>query len=116
MMASAPGLRLRTQASNFSCRRRSAALEETKTVSMPNWRKHSVRRYRDDSLRSTRATRAVPFLVEGAGAKAVPKAFSIGIKAELQYESLFSRVVEEMQRTLRGKAEVTKVSLLGMDW
>ncbi|HXP40336.1 MAG TPA: hypothetical protein VN833_08685 [Candidatus Acidoferrales bacterium] len=34
-----------------------------------------------DSFRSTRAARAVPFLV-GAGAKAVAKAFSIGVDFE----------------------------------
>src|SRR5580704_9822714 len=76
--ASAPGARLSTQASNFSRRRRSAALDDTITVSIPNWRKHSVSRNLADSFRSTRAARAVPFLV-GAGAKAVPKAFSMGL-------------------------------------
>src|ERR1700693_682088 len=74
--ASAPGARWSTQASNFSRRRRSAALDDPITVSIPNWRKHSVSRNLADSFRSTRAARAVPFLV-GAGAKAVPQAFSM---------------------------------------
>src|ERR1700689_2825932 len=77
IMASAPGARWSTQASNFSWRRRSAALAETSTVSMPNWRKHSVSRAREDSLRSTRAARAAAFLVGRTGAGAVPKAFSM---------------------------------------
>ena len=39
--ACAPGPSLTTQASNFSLRRRSAALPVTMTASMPNCRKHS---------------------------------------------------------------------------
>src|SRR5580698_3198308 len=77
MTASAPGASFTTQASNFSLRRRSADAPEVTAASIPNWRKHSVSRYRDDSLRSTRATRAAVFLVARAGAKAVPVAFGM---------------------------------------
>src|SRR4029077_7186463 len=96
MTCSAPGARLRTQASNFSRRRRSAAPADTTTVSMPNWRKHSVSRYLEDSLRSTRATRAAAFL-EGMGAKAVPKAFSM-FRADYRYEGLLWPGVRQMER------------------
>src|ERR1700691_347775 len=78
MTASAPGARWTTQASNFSWRRRSTDAAEVATVSMPNWRKHSDSKARDDSLRSTRAARAATFLVETVDARALPKAFSMG--------------------------------------
>src|ERR1700693_5150670 len=80
MTASAPGARLSTQASNFSWRRRSAALEDTSTVSMPNWRKHSLRRNLEDSLRSTRAARAPTFLRAGVRGGAVPKLLSMSAR------------------------------------
>src|SRR5437588_9899379 len=68
-----------THASNFSCFSRSAEPAEVTTVSIPNWRKHSVSRYRDDSLRSTNAARAATFFVVAvcASAGAVPKALSM---------------------------------------
>src|ERR1700688_843828 len=97
IMASAPGPRLRTQASNFSWRRRSAELAEVTTVSMPNWRKHSVSKNLEDSLRSTSATRAAAFLVERAGATAVPIVFGI-VRGRYQYESLLWRGWGKMER------------------
>src|ERR1700691_3072340 len=71
---SAPGARFTTHASNFSWRKRSAEPAEVTTVSIPNWRKHSVSKNRDDSFKSTKAARAA-FLPVGVGARAVPKAF-----------------------------------------
>src|SRR5580704_8247653 len=111
MTASAPGPRWRTQASNFSWRRRSAAPEETSTVSMPNWRKHSVSNAREDSLTSTRATRAATFLVEGVSAGAVPKAFSMS-EGRFQYESLLWLGRDEMERPLKGSRGVQKCHYL----
>src|ERR1039458_2291871 len=80
MTSSAPGPRFRTQASNFSWRRRSAAPEDTNTVSMANWRKHSFSRNLEDSFRSTNAARAATFLAGGVRAGAVPKALSISAR------------------------------------
>src|ERR1700733_3989840 len=73
----------KTQASNFSLCKRSAALEVTTTVSMPNWRKHSASRAREESDRFTKAVRAAVFrrgtpkFVSGARTEAA-KDFSIG--------------------------------------
>src|SRR5580693_10513897 len=98
MTASAPEPRPITQASNFSWRRRSDALADTSTVSMPNWRKHSVSRAREDSFRSTRAARAAAFLVGEVNAGAVPKAFCMSGGRFFQYESLLWRSWKEMER------------------
>src|SRR5579863_7720608 len=112
MTASAPGPRLMAQASNFSCRRRSAALDDTNTVSMPNCRKHSVSRNLEDSLRSTRATRAAAFLVEEGGARAVPKALGMG-SGRFQYEGLLWRGEQEMESPPTDKRGVQKCHYLG---
>src|SRR5258708_6477894 len=113
---SPPGTRVRTQASNFFRRRPSAAPADTSTVSMPNWRKHSVSRNLEDSLRSTRATRAVAFLTERTGASAVPNAFSM-TRAGYQYESLLWRGQGQMERPQwtgrEYKSVITLVGLVG---
>src|SRR5690242_5010413 len=70
-------LRRRTQASNFSLRRRWAALGPMMTVSMLNWRKQSTRVTRAESLRSTRAIRAAAFLPVTRGAMELARDFSI---------------------------------------
>src|SRR5579862_5109306 len=72
-----------THASNFSLRMRSAALADTATVSIPNWRKHSLSNEREDSFKSTRAVRAeafrreVPGKITGAENAGTAKAFSM---------------------------------------
>src|SRR6266700_7057604 len=66
-----------TQASNFSLARRSAFSEVIGTLSMPNCRKHSVSRLREDSCKSTSAARAENFREGGTVAKEFPKAFSV---------------------------------------
>src|ERR1700751_107788 len=65
----APLPRLRTQASNFSLRRRSAALEDMTTVSMLNCRKHSASTAVEDSFNPTSALRAAAFRPVRAGAR-----------------------------------------------
>src|SRR5947209_17585273 len=77
MTASAPLARGRTQASNFSLARRSAALEDMTTVSIPNWRKQSASRDRAESFRSTSATRAETFLLTGGGGRTDDNDFSM---------------------------------------
>src|SRR5579862_1491909 len=79
MTSSAPLPRFRTQASNFSFRRRSAALAVTITVSMLNWRKQSVRTARFDSFSPTSAARAAVFRTNEMGARVVAKALFIAI-------------------------------------
>src|ERR1700678_388392 len=110
MTTSAPEPRRITQASNFSRNRRSAAPDDTITVSMPNWRKHSASSAREVSLRSTRATRAADFLVE-VGAGAVPKAFSMyGDRGSVR--TRLWRGGEKMGRALRGRVGVQKCHYL----
>src|SRR5579864_3803747 len=75
--ASAPLARGRTHASNFSLCRRSAALDDMTTVSIPNWRKHSASRVREESFRSTRAVRAVDFRVTGGGGRTYADVFTM---------------------------------------
>src|SRR5579864_8291930 len=75
---SAPSVRCRTQAANFSLRRRSAASEDMTTVSMLNWRKHSTIKARAGSFKFTRAVRAADFLVTGAGGIRDAKVFVMG--------------------------------------
>src|SRR5580700_1811136 len=116
MKASAPGRRLSTQASNFSWRRRSTEPAEVTTLSMPNWRKHSVSRAREDSFRSTRAARAAAFLAGDVGAKAVPKAFSMS-RAGSSTKPIVARLGRD-GKTLRGrfgryKRAITLVELAG---
>src|SRR5258708_32963023 len=111
MTFSAPGTRLRTQASNFSRRRRSTAPNDTITVSMPNWRKHSVSRFLADSFRSTRATRAVAFLPEGASARAVPNAFSM-TGADYRRKFIVARLAAD-GKTLRDRWGGQKCHYLG---
>src|SRR5580704_3195889 len=106
MTASASGPRRMTHASNFSWRRRSAALAETSTVSMPNWRKHSVSSAREDSLRSTRAARAAAFLM-GMRAGAVPKAFSMS-GDRFPVRKFIVACPGKDGKTLRGRAGVQK--------
>src|SRR5580704_8091113 len=107
MTAAVPVARLMTDASNFSWRRRSAALEDTSTVSMPNWRKHSVRRAREDSFRSTRAARADAFLVEEVNAGAVPKAFCMS-GASFPVRKFIVARRERDGMSLRGRTGVQK--------
>src|SRR6266849_2919562 len=66
-----------TQASNFSVASRAAFSEVIGTVSMPNCRKHSVSRQRDDSCKSTSAARAENFLEGDRGTREFPKSFSV---------------------------------------
>src|SRR6266853_1607041 len=66
-----------TQASNFSLASRVALSEVMDMLSMPNCRKHSVSRLREDSCKSTSAARAENFLEGGTVAKEFPKAFSV---------------------------------------
>src|SRR5579863_6448708 len=66
-----------TQASNFSDASRAAFSEVMGTVSMPNCRKHSVRRPREDSCKSTSAARAENFLEGDKGTSEFPKSFSV---------------------------------------
>src|SRR5271168_4696390 len=112
MTVSAPEPRLITQASNFSWRRRSAALDDTSTVSMPNWRKHSVSSAREDSFRSTRAARAAAFLVEEVNAGEVPKAFCM-LGASFPVRKFIVARRERHGKTLRGRAGVQKSHYLG---
>src|SRR6266446_3497476 len=108
MTFSAPGPRLITQASNFSWRRRSAEPAEVTTASMPNWRKHSVSKNLEDSLRSTSAARAATFLVEvGVRAGAMPKALSMSARPVSVRKFIVSRL-EEDGKTLRGRPGVQK--------
>src|ERR1051326_121032 len=75
----AVGASFTTQASNFSFLRRSLAVPDRMTLSIPNCRKQSVKRPRTGSFRSTRAALAEDFLpLLGRGETAVPMAFSIG--------------------------------------
>src|SRR5437762_3410975 len=66
-----------TQASNFSLAKRRAFSVVMEMLSMPNWRKHSVSRLREDSCKSTSAARAENFREGGTGTKEFPKAFSV---------------------------------------
>src|SRR6266704_4168648 len=66
-----------TQASNFSLASRVALSEVMDMLSMPNCRKHSVSRLREDSCKSTSAARAENFREGGTVAKEFPKAFSV---------------------------------------
>src|SRR2546425_8044501 len=66
-----------TQASNFSVESRLALSAVIDTLSMPNCRKHSVRRFLDDSCRSTSAARAENFLEEDKDTREFPKAVSV---------------------------------------
>src|SRR5579863_8132981 len=66
-----------TQASNFSVASRSAFSADMGTVSMPNWRKHSVSKPRDDSCKSTSAARAENFFEGDKGTREFPKSFSV---------------------------------------
>src|ERR1700680_4414699 len=75
--ASAPSPNPRTQASNFSLCRRSAASEDMTTVSILNCRKHSASRVLDDSFKPTSAVRAADLRTVGARAKVVAKALCI---------------------------------------
>src|ERR1039458_5370741 len=115
MTSSAPGPRFRTQASNFSWRRRSAAPEDTNTVSMANWRKHSFSRNLEDSFRSTNAARAATFLAGGVRAGAVPKALSISARLVSSMKVIVACRGED-GKTLRGRLTGTKVPLPGLDW
>src|SRR5579872_3957765 len=76
---SAPSPRLRTQASNFSLCRRSAALAVMTMVSILNWRKHSESRAWDEGFNPTSAVRAADFRVVriGASERVVAKALSM---------------------------------------
>src|SRR5258708_2735212 len=117
MTFSAPGPRLITQASNFSCRRRSADPAEVTTASMPNCRKHSVSRNREDSFRSTRAARAATFLVEEGGARAgaVPKALCMS-PGPGSTTKVYCGGPRARWKEPRGQGRGTKVSLPGLDW
>src|SRR6266496_412411 len=68
-----------TQASNFSVVSRSALSEVIETLSMPNWRKHSESRLREDSCRSTSAARAENFLEGAKGTREFPNEFSVRV-------------------------------------
>src|SRR5215510_3095341 len=88
--ACAAGPSFTTQASNFSLRRRSAALPSTITDSMPNWRKHSVRIFLLSSWRSIMAMRATAFLGGATAARAVPWALSITKAAKSSCEPILA--------------------------
>src|SRR6516162_1393010 len=115
MTASAPGPRFTTQASNFSLRRRSAALPDMGTDSMPNCRKQSVRMERVESLRSIMAMRAAAFFFWGMGARAVPKAFCIDGRGTKNARVLFwlaNGALAKVLGVLRGyKSVVPEVEL-----
>ena len=117
MTFSAPGPRLITQASNFSCRRRSADPAEVTTASMPNCRKHSVSRNREDSFRSTSAARAATFLVEEGGARAgaVPKALCMS-PGPGSTTKVYCGAPRGRWKDPKGQGRGTKVSLPGLDW
>src|SRR5580692_1212995 len=106
MTISAPVPKGTTQASNFSWRTRSAAPEDRSTVSIPNWRKHSCSRAREESFKSTKATRAAAFLVR-MGAGAVPKAFSMSGDRSPVRKFILARPRKD-GKTLRGRAGVQK--------
>src|SRR5438045_843456 len=67
-----------THASNFSLASRSDFSADMGMVSMPNWRKHSVSRLRDDSGKSTSAARAENFFEGDRDIREFPKSFSVG--------------------------------------
>src|ERR1700722_15753111 len=112
---SAPLPRGRTQASNFSLCRRSAAFEVTTTVSMPNWRKHSASSARDESGRLTKAVRAAVFrkgapkFVSGARTEAA-KDFSIGSGERLDAGTIL-RVNRVAGKTPKGQRAGSKSSI-----
>src|SRR5215471_16090058 len=66
-----------TQASNFSVERRWAFSEVMGMLSIPNCRKHSDSRLREDSCKSTNAALAENFLVGDKGIIEFPKGFSV---------------------------------------
>src|SRR5215472_11585948 len=105
--ACAPGPSRTTQASNFSFCSRSAAFCGIRIDSIPNCLKQSVRTVRWLSLRSTRAIRALAFLLNGVGAKAVPRAFCMGCGAE-PLEILFWRVRAAFAKVPRAGCQVQK--------
>src|ERR1700739_4013864 len=76
---SATAARARTQASNFSLCRRSAAFVVIGTVSTLNWRKHSDKSARYGSFKPTNAARAAVLRRMGRGARVAAKALFISL-------------------------------------
>src|SRR6476659_11011217 len=66
-----------TQASNFSEASLWALSEVIGMLSIPNWRKHSESRFREDSCKSTNAARAENFLPGAKGTREFPNGFSV---------------------------------------